>query len=226
MNHYHSRSEVCVIAVEGLSIRQGAFALDGVTFTVPTGTCGVLMGATGSGKTTVLETIVGLRRPASGRVRLGGIDVTGLPPAARAVGYVPQDAVLFKTMTVWENIAFALHVRKTPAKEIDARVDDLARMLGVTALLRRRAIGLSGGEAQRVALGRALAFRPRVMLLDEPLNAVDEATRDRLVVLLKGLRGEVTVLHVTHSRSEAELLGDRVLQIEGGRVAVQSEGVT
>jgi ABC-type sugar transport system ATPase subunit len=209
-----------VIAVEGLSIRQGVFALDGVSFAVPAGVYAVLMGPTGSGKTTVLETIAGLRRPTAGRVLLAGREVTHLPPATRNVGYVPQDAVLFRTMTVWENIAFALQVRKVAAKETDARVLELAERLGVTHLLDRRAAGLSGGEAQRVALGRALAFRPPVLMLDEPLNAVDEATRDRLTDLLRDVRkeGSLTVLHVTHSRDEAELLGDVVLRFENGRV--------
>ena len=207
-----------MIAVEGLTIRQGAFALDGVTFAVPTGAYAVLMGRTGSGKTTLLETVVGLRRPASGRVLIGGRDVTALPPAAREIGYVPQDAVLFKTMSVAENLGFALSVRKAPAKEIDTRVGELAERLGLTAILSRPAVGLSGGEAQRIALGRALAFRPQVLLLDEPFNAVDEDTRDRLVALLRDVRGSVTVLHVTHNRTEADQLADTVLRLESGSV--------
>ncbi len=209
-----------MIEIVELSIRQGAFALDGVTFQVPAGAYGVLMGRTGSGKTSLLEMIAGLRRPTGGRVVLHGQDVTGLPPAARGVGYVPQDAALFRTMTVRENLAFALDIRKVAVKEIDARVVELAGWLGLTPLLDRRAVGLSGGEAQRVALGRALAFRPGVLLLDEPLNAVDEETRDQLVELLATVRrsGGVTVLHVTHSRAEAERLGDVVLRLEGGRV--------
>ncbi len=208
-----------VIAVESLGIRQGVFALDGVTFTVPTGVHAVLMGRTGSGKTTILETIVGLRRPTAGRVLLGSEDVTALPPAAREIGYVPQDAVLFKTMTVWENLAFALTIRNAPGQDVEVRVRELAEQLGLTAILSRLAVGLSGGESQRVALGRALAFRPKVLLLDEPLNAVDEDTRDRLTGLLRGLRsGGITVLHVTHNRAEAELLGDLILQFEDGKV--------
>jgi ABC-type sugar transport system ATPase subunit len=209
-----------VIAVEGLSIRQGTFALDGVSFHIPTGEYAVLMGPTGSGKTSLLETIAGLRHPAAGRVLLGNHDMTHLPPAVRNVGYVPQDAVLFKTMSVWENIAFALTVRKMPQAEIERRVRELAELLGLTSILSRQAVGLSGGEAQRVALGRALAFRPQVLLLDEPFNAVDEATRDRLVELLRGVREErtMTMLHVTHSSSEAEQLGERILRFDRGRV--------
>lgn len=213
-----------MISVEGLSIRQGAFALDGVSFAVPAGAYAVLMGRTGSGKTTVLEAVAGLRSPAAGRVVLGGRDVTALPPAARDVGYVPQDAVLFKTMTVRANLAFALNVRHAPGPEIDARVAELADQLGVSHLLGRRAVGLSGGEAQRVALGRALAFRPAVLLLDEPLNAVDEDTRDKLGAFLARLRERhaMTVLHVTHNRAEADALADVVLRFEGGRIEPES----
>ncbi|MFO0823401.1 MAG: ATP-binding cassette domain-containing protein [Gemmataceae bacterium] len=209
-----------MIAVEGLSIRQGTFALDGVSFRIPTGEYAVLMGPTGSGKTSLLEIIAGLRRPAAGRVLLSNHDMTHLPPAVRDVGYVPQDAVLFKTMSVWENIAFALRVRKTPQAQLENRVRELAELLGLTSILSRLAVGLSGGEAQRVALGRALAFRPQVLLLDEPLNAVDEATRDRLVALLRGVRQKhtLTVLHVTHSNAEAEQLGERILRFDQGRV--------
>jgi ABC-type sugar transport system ATPase subunit len=209
-----------VITVEGLSIRQGTFALGGVSFRIPTGEYAVLMGPTGSGKTSLLETIAGLRRPAAGRVLLGNHDMTHLPPAVRNMGYVPQDTVLFKTMSVWENIAFALTVRKTPQAEIERRVRELAELLGLTSILSRQAVGLSGGEAQRVALGRALAFRPQVLLLDEPFNAVDEATRDRLVELLRGVREErtMTMLHVTHSRTEADQLGERILRFDASRV--------
>ena len=215
-----------MIAVEGLSVRQGGFALDGVTFVVPAGVYAVLMGRTGTGKTTLLEALAGLRRPAAGRVLLAGRDVTALPPAAREVGYVPQDAVPFKAMTVRENLAFALAIRRVPAAEIEARVRELAERLDLGGILDRQAVGLSGGEAQRLALGRALAFRPPVLLLDEPLRAVDEDTRGRLVGLLRAIRLEhsMTVLHVTHNRAEAEQLGELVLRLEGGRVETEQPG--
>ncbi len=209
-----------MIAVEGLSLSQGRFRLEGITLTVPAGKYGVLMGRTGSGKTTLLEAVAGLRQVTGGRVVLGGRDVTGLKPAARGVGYVPQDAALFRTLTVRENLGFALTVRGTAAGQTEGRVRELAEWLGLAHLLDRRPAGLSGGEAQRVALGRALAFGPRILLLDEPLSALDEETRDQLVGLLRGLRrrGEVTVLHVTHSRREAEQLGEVVLRLDDGRV--------
>lgn len=213
-----------MVAVEDVSVRQGGFALDGIGFSIAAGAYAVLTGRTGSGKTTLLEVIAGLRRPARGRVRLRGRDVTRLPPAARNVGYVPQDGALFRTMTVHENIGFALAVRGTARAAIDARVNELAGWLGLTNILPRRAVGLSGGEAQRVALGRALAFRPDVLLLDEPLSAVDEGTRNELLTLLESLRQsrEVTVLHVTHSRAEADRLADVRLELDAGRVVTRS----
>jgi ABC-type sugar transport system ATPase subunit len=209
-----------MISVDNLSLRQGRFTLEGLSLTVPAGRYGVLMGRTGCGKTTVLEAVAGLRPIAGGRVLLGGRDVTRLPPAARGVGYVPQDAALFRTMTVREHLAFALEVRRERREVVERRVTELADWLGLTHLLDRKPAGLSGGEAQRVALGRALAFRPPVLLLDEPLSSLDEETRGQLVELLDGLRkgGGVTVLHVTHNRSEAERLGDVVFRLDGGKL--------
>ena len=209
-----------MIAVEGLTIRQGAFALEGVSFAVPTGSYAVLAGKTGSGKTTLLEALVGLRRPAAGRVLLRGADATESAPAARNIGYVPQDAALFRTMTVRENLGFALTLRAVARAAIAERVGELADRLDLRRILDRRAVGLSGGEAQRVALGRALAFRPDVLLLDEPLNAVDEGTRDRLLDVLGEIRSSraATVIHVTHARAEADRLADVHLELDGGRI--------
>lgn len=211
-----------VIAVENLCLRQGAFALAGISFAIPAGRYGVLMGKTGSGKTTILEAVAGLRSLAAGSIRLDGRDVTGATPAARGVGYVPQDAALFRALTVRENLGFALTIRKTPSAESAHRVSELAQWLDIAPLLDRRPHGLSGGEAQRVALGRALAFRPRILLLDEPLSSLDEETRDQMTALLQRLRAahEMTVLHVTHNRREAEQLGDVLLRLEQGRISV------
>lgn len=206
-----------MIAVRGLSIRQGGFALTDITFTVPTGSYAVLTGPTGCGKTTLLECLAGLRTPTAGTITLSDRDVTDLPPAARNVGYVPQDAAVFTHLSVRENLAFALTVRKRPKAEVDGRVSELAERLGLAGLLDRRAVGLSGGEAQRVALGRALAFRPPVLLLDEPLNAVDEATAERLIEFLKSLH-DTTVLHVTHNPGEADHLARIRFRLTGGAV--------
>jgi ABC-type sugar transport system ATPase subunit len=206
-----------MITVEQLSLRQGAFALRDVSFTVPAGGYAVLMGRTGSGKTTILEAIAGLRRITGGRVALSGRDVTGEKPAGRNLGYVPQDAALFSSMTVRENLAFALQLRRWPVTE---RVDELANLLGLVSLLDRYPAGLSGGEAQRVALGRALAFRPPVLLLDEPLSALDDETRQEMYRLLQSVRQHagVTVLHVTHNHADAERLADLRLRLEDSKV--------
>ena len=209
-----------MIAVEDLTTRQGAFALRGVSFEVPSGEHAVLMGRTGSGKTTILEVICGLRRPESGRVRVRGRDVTALPPAERGIGYVPQDRALFQSMTVFDNLAFAPRVRHWPEADVRHRVEELAGQLGIAHLLKRRPAGLSGGEAQRVALGRALAFRPEVLLFDEPLVGLDDETREEMIGLLQSLRRQapLTLLHVTHSRFEARRLADRVLVLREGTV--------
>jgi molybdate/tungstate transport system ATP-binding protein len=203
-----------VIHVEKLSIRQGSFTLTDVTFTVPAGGYAVLTGPTGCGKTTLLECVAGLRTPTAGRVMLVERDVTRLPPAARDIGYVPQDAAVFSHLTVRENLAFGLTVRKMPT----AGIAELAERLGLTHLLDRRAVGLSGGEAQRVAFGRAVAFRPSVLLLDEPFNAVDDATRERVVNVFADLRGSMTVLHVTHDPHEAGTLARVSLALRDGSV--------
>jgi molybdate/tungstate transport system ATP-binding protein len=209
-----------MIAVENLCLRQGNFRLDNLSLSVPGGSYAVLMGRTGCGKTSLLEAIAGLRPIASGRVILQGDDVTRFPPAQRGLGFVPQDGALFRTMTVRENIAFALELRRFPSSEIDRVVDDLAGWLHLGHLLRRRAVGLSGGETQRVALGRALAFSPAVLLMDEPLSSLDEETREHLIEKLKEVRNRfrVTVLHISHSKHEAEQLGDIVFRMENGVV--------
>jgi ABC-type sugar transport system ATPase subunit len=174
------------------------------------------MGKTGCGKTTLLEAICGLRQVHAGRIVLLGRDVTQLKPAQRGVGYVPQDLALFPGHTVREHLAFALEVRRWSRAAIDARVRELAGLLGITHLLDRYPQGLSGGEAQRVALGRALAFHPPVLLLDEPLSALDEDTRSEMATLLRDVQRQtgVTTLHVTHSLTEARRLADRLFVLE------------
>lgn len=210
-----------MIRLTDVSIRQGAFRLAGVSLDIAAGQYAVLMGRTGCGKTSLLEAIAGLRPVAGGSIILDGRDVTRWPPGARGIGYVPQDGALFKTMTVYNHLAFALRLRREPSAAIRRRVDELADWLGIRHLLHRRPPGLSGGEVQRVAFGRALSFRPKYLLLDEPLSALDEGTRESVIDLLQGLRkaGEVTVLHVTHNRSEAARLADVRFRLEDGRVS-------
>src|SRR5262249_51938277 len=156
--------------------------------------------------------ICGLRPVAAGRVQLMGRDVTGLKPAERHLGYVPQDRALFTTMTVREHLAFALSIRRCPQNEMGQRVDELAGLLRLEHLLERKPHGWSGGEAQRVALGRALAHRPGILLLDEPLSALDDDTRTEMHALLRLVQRQtgVTTLHVTHHRADADELADRL----------------
>lgn len=214
-----------MIAVEHLKVRVGGFALEDISFEVPTGQYAVLMGRTGAGKTTLLEALCGLKPVAAGTIRLNERDVTPLRPAERGIGYVPQDRALFQTMTVREHLAFALAIRKAERGEIERRVEELSRLLGIGHLLERRPFGLSGGEAQRVALGRALSVRPGILCLDEPLNALDDETRQGMYRLLAEVQQStgVTILHVTHNLDEAEQLADRILVLREGKVVCQKE---
>jgi ABC-type sugar transport system ATPase subunit len=209
------------IELRNLSITAGTFSLRDVSLSVRAGEYVALMGRTGQGKTTILEAIAGLREISAGAIILEGRDVTQLPPAQRGVGYVPQDLALFPTMSVRANLAFALKIRGFSWQERMARVQDLAGWLGIASLLDRRVTSLSGGEAQRTALGRALSFQPQVLLLDEPFSALDDATREEMHQLMQRVREHtgVTVLHVTHNRAEAAALADRVLVIENGGLA-------
>ncbi|MHC4995029.1 MAG: ABC transporter ATP-binding protein [Planctomycetota bacterium] len=209
-----------MIRVHDLSIHQGEFSLKSVEFLIPDGAYGVLMGRTGCGKTTILEAICGLRPVTQGKIFLSGHDVTRLKPAQRNIGYVPQDGALFQTMSVRDNLAFSLHARKESSDLVNERVEEMGSLLGITHLLDRPPKALSGGEAQRVSLGRALASHPHILCLDEPLSALDEETRDQMYSLLRSIqeRTGVTVLHITHNPSEAVELADTVLRMEDGVV--------
>jgi ABC-type sugar transport system ATPase subunit len=209
-----------MIHIQQVSVRIGQFRLDNLSFEVAQGDYAVLMGRTGTGKTTIQECICGLRPIVAGRIVLSGSDVTRLPPAQRGVGYVPQDAALFPTMTVRQHLSFALEIRRWTAVEQERRVSELAELLGIEHLLSRKPAGLSGGEQQRVALGRALAFRPGILLLDEPLSALDEETRQQMYRLLKRVKEHthVTTLHITHNREDAEHLADSLLLLADGQI--------
>ena len=210
-----------MISVENLSIVSGAFRLNDVCFRVAEGEHVALMGRTGQGKSTVLEAICGLRKIVAGAVKIGGQDITRWPPADRGIGYVPQDLALFPTMTVRRHLEFALRLRGWETDKITRRVEEVAGWLGIVPLLERRVTTLSGGEAQRTAIGRAISFEPKVLLLDEPMSALDDATRHELHAMIRTVRERtgVTTLHVTHNLSEAEALADRIIQIDGGRIA-------
>lgn len=206
-----------MIRLEGVSLAAGAFQLTDVSLDVPRGGYALVIGPTGSGKTSLLEAIAGHLAPVAGRILLEGRDVTSLPPEARGVGVVYQSYHLFPHLSVRQNIAYGLR-NSVPARP---RVEELAAMLGITPLLERSIRGLSGGEQQRVALARALAPRPTVLLLDEPFSAVDPALRRVLRRELQQIRERegVTTLHVTHDVDDALRLGDLVAVLGDGRIA-------
>jgi ABC-type sugar transport system ATPase subunit len=207
-----------MIQLEEVTIRSGVFVLRGVSLAVAQGQYGVLMGRTGCGKTTLLEAICGLRPVEAGSILLDGRDVTRLRPAERGIGYVPQDSALFATMTVRDQLAYALSLRRWDGRRIAERVAELAALLDIGPLVDRYPQGLSGGETRRVALGRALASYPNTLLLDEPLSGLDDATRDKMIELLKHVQRTtgVTLLHVTHSQDDATRLADRRFTLEDG----------
>jgi molybdate/tungstate transport system ATP-binding protein len=209
-----------MIRVSHLRYSVGAFSLV-ADLDVRNGEYLVLLGPSGSGKTLLLENICGLLQPSQGKVTLADRDVTSVAPRERGMGYVPQDGALFEHLGVADNLGFALRIRHVPIQERARRVKEVADLLGIAHLLHRRVRGLSGGERQRVALGRALAFRPQVLLLDEPVSALDEPTREAICRQLKQLHRDLglTVLHVCHSLEEARLVADRIGIMVNGSIA-------
>ncbi len=209
-----------MLELRELSVRAGGFSLSGVSMTIPSERYGVLMGRTGSGKTTLMEAVCGLKKVTAGAVRLAGQDVTRWRPGERGIGFVPQDTVLFSNMTVYRHFAFGPTLHGWGRKQIEERVQELGEALGVSHLLHREPHGLSGGEGKRVALGRALAAKPRVLCLDEPFSALDEETHGEICNLLKELQRSqgFTTLHITHGTAEAEQLADIRFRLVEGRI--------
>jgi ABC-type sugar transport system ATPase subunit len=209
-----------VIELKQVGIVAGDFRLHDISFRIDSGEYAMLMGRTGCGKTTIIESICGLRSVAGGTIWLDGRDVTHGSPASRNIGYVSQDLALFDTMTVEENLRFAPRVRRRATDWTNKKTHELAELLGIEHLLNRGTKLLSGGEAQRVAIGRALAFEPPVLILDEPLSALDESTRTEMYEVLKRVQTErgVTTLHITHSSAESAILATQVLRIEDGKI--------
>jgi sulfate transport system ATP-binding protein len=209
------------IAVRRVTKRFGSFvALDNVSIAIPGGSLTALLGPSGSGKSTLLRVIAGLEEPDSGDVSILGEDATGLPPQKRGVGFVFQHYAAFKHMTVRENVAFGLKIRKYPRKEIRSRVDELLSLVQLDGLAGRYPAQLSGGQRQRMALARALAVEPKVLLLDEPFGALDARVRKELRAWLRRLHDEVhvTTVLVTHDQEEAMEVADRVVLMNEGRI--------
>jgi sulfate/thiosulfate transport system ATP-binding protein len=209
------------ITVVEVTKRFGDFvALDDVSVAIPEGSLTALLGPSGSGKSTLLRVIAGLEEPDNGQVMLGDDDVTHQPARARGVGMVFQHYAAFKHMTVWENVAFGLKVRKRPKVEIKNRVHELLELVQLEGLAKRYPAQLSGGQRQRMALARALAVDPEVLLLDEPFGALDARVRKELRAWLRRLHDEVhvTTIIVTHDQEEAMEVAGQIVVINQGRV--------
>jgi sulfate/thiosulfate transport system ATP-binding protein len=210
-----------MITVEALNKSFGDYkALDDVSLEVGEGSLTALLGPSGSGKSTLLRVIAGLEAPDSGRVVIDGEDATPLPAQRRGIGFVFQHYAAFKHMTVRENVAFGLRIRKRPKAQIDAKVDELLQIVGLEGHHKRYPSQLSGGQRQRMALARALAIEPRVLLLDEPFGALDAKVRADLRAWLRRLHDEVhvTTVLVTHDQEEAMEVADRIAVINEGRL--------
>jgi len=215
-----NKSQGTHVQVQNLQVNLDEFHLRDIALDVAPGETFVILGPTGAGKTVLLETIAGLYRPEEGRILINDEDVTGLPPERRGVGFVYQDYALFPHLNVAGNIAFGLKLQRLERSAIEKRVAETGELLGIDHLLHRRPDTLSGGEQQRVALARALVVEPRLLLLDEPLSALDPETRESLQREMARLHRELgtTTIHVTHDFEEAVALGDHIAVVHEGRV--------
>jgi putative spermidine/putrescine transport system ATP-binding protein len=209
------------VRLEGISKRFGdVAAVNGVTLDVARGEFFTMLGPSGSGKTTTLRLIAGFERPDAGRILLGGADVTGVAPYARDVNTVFQDYALFPHMTVLENVEYGLRVKRVPRRQRREQAQDALARVRLGGLGGRKPIQLSGGQRQRVALARALVNRPRVLLLDEPLGALDLKLRQEMQVFLKALQRDlgITFVYVTHDQEEALTMSDRLAVFNDGKI--------
>jgi putative spermidine/putrescine transport system ATP-binding protein len=217
------RASTIKLAVRLIGLRKSygqVLAADGVDLEVAEGEFFTMLGPSGSGKTTLLRIIAGFERPDSGTVELGGVDVTRQPPYARDVNTVFQDYALFPHMTVIENVEYGLKIRKVPKPERRARAERMLDMVRLSGLGGRKPLQLSGGQRQRVALARAIVNEPEVLLLDEPLGALDLKLRQEMQTELKRIQREVgiTFIYVTHDQEEALTMSDRLAVMSGGRI--------
>ena len=209
------------IALESVSKRfDRVGAVDGVTLSIAEGEFFSLLGPSGCGKTTTLRMIAGFETPDEGQILLQGQDVTRVPPNRRAVNMVFQHYALFPHMSIYDNVAFGLKVKRVPREEHRPRIDEILRVVALEGLERRRPRQLSGGQQQRVALARALVNRPAALLLDEPLGALDVKLRKHMQLELKRIQHELgtTFVYVTHDQEEALAMSDRIAVMNGGRV--------
>jgi len=209
-----------MIKINNLFADLGDFSLEDITLEIQKGEYFVLLGPTGSGKTVLIECIAGLHSTGSGEIQINEKGATNLTPEEREVSYVPQDYAIFPFLNVKENIAFGMNIKNYSKDKIDKRLKEMTDLLGIENLFHRNPKTLSGGEEQRVAIARALAVKPKLLLLDEPLSALDSKTKQELWVELKKIHNElkVTTIHVTHNFEEAISLGDRIGVMNKGKI--------
>lgn len=210
-----------MVRLEQVSKRYGSVAaLSAVDLSVDKGEFVTLLGPSGSGKTTLLNLIAGMVAASSGKVFIRDRDVTDVPPSQRDLGMVFQNYALMPHMTVFENIAFPLRVRKMPSAEVRAKVEDVLRLVQLPDVAQRKPRELSGGQQQRISIARCLVYNPSLILMDEPLGALDRKLRDQMQLEIKRLHGQlgITVLYVTHDQEEAMVLSDRICLMNQGRI--------
>ncbi len=209
------------VELTGLAKRYGeALAVDDLTLHIPQGEFFSLLGPSGCGKSTTLRMIAGFVRPSAGRIALGGEDVTDLPPEKRNIGIVFQNYAIFPHLNIFENIAFGLRMRKVEEREITRRVHEALEQVGLAGYDKRYQKEISGGQQQRVALARVLVTRPRILLLDEPLSALDRKLREEMKIWIKDLQRElsITTIYVTHDQGEALTMSDRIGVMDNARI--------
>lgn len=209
-----------MIKIDNISKNLGEFFLKDVTLDIEDGTYFMILGPTGAGKTILLESIAGIYYPDKGRIWMDGTDITNTPPRSRNISMVYQDYMLFPHLTVRDNIAFGLKLKKVSQEKIKEKIGGMSRMLNIHHLLHRFPGTLSGGEKQRIAIARAMVTEPKALLLDEPLSALDTQTRGNLRRELKRIHSiaRITIVHVTHSFEEVFSLGDYAAVMNGGKM--------
>jgi len=209
-----------MVVFKNIEFTIGTFSLHDVNFSIKDGEYFVILGPSGNGKTQLLKLLAGLNRPKSGEIWIDGTRRDHLPPEKRDIGYVFQDQVLFPHMNVYDNIAFSLKLQKQDKSEIKKKVENMAEILGISYMLDRSPVNLSGGEKQRVALARAMVMGPKVLIMDEPYAALDRNLQERLTLEARELHDQLkqTTVHVTHNQEEAITLADRLCILEGGTV--------
>jgi molybdate/tungstate transport system ATP-binding protein len=209
-----------MLQIKNASLRAGEFAVSDISLTVASKEFFVIMGPTGSGKSLLVKAICGIIPIQSGSIHIDGKDVTNIEPRKRQVGYVPQNSSLFPHLSVVDNILFPLKIRKINKKDAIRKTKPIVDALNISSLLERSTLNLSGGEQQKVALARALSYNPKLLILDEPVSALDEPMRCEICRLLKTIQQDFSLatIHICHNLEEARIVSDRIAIISKGRI--------